>query len=637
MGLNRGLPPHRIRFAGFILFLLVITGAIIAKYAVLMLQGGQTTKPEASLTADRGQILDRNGRILAMQTRFGNVTVWRPQTGDLDTLAAVLSPVLGMSETEIINRIRLSTNDFIYLKKQVDQDVVRKIDELAVAGMIDGVSIEPVLGRMYPEGPLAAQIIGFTGDENTGLAGIEYLFDGELRAKDGGTPVSPGGMTGNQVVLTIDTTIQYLLEEIVEKTLAENQAEAVMLLAMEPRSGEILGAATRPGFDPNFFKESGENERMIRPAVWAYEPGSVFKVFSLAAIMDLGAISPQSTFYCSGSYEHTTNLGERIVINCLGAHGAVDPRRIITYSCNAGAAYASDLMSKAMFYDNIRKLGFGEKTGSTLPGETAGFLRPPERWSERTKPTIAMGQEIAVSALQMLQAATAIANDGVMVTPHVVLQIEDATGRAPRKPVLPDPRRVLKPETAREMRSYMTDVTSPAGTGYRAGIGDIQLAVKTGTAQVIDSATNRYSDTDFIASCIALLPSDEPALVLYIVIVNPKGPSYLGGRIAAPPIREAAEALVNYIGIPRGRNPTANHSGTIRLPSVQVPFISDMMPDLTGYSKRQLLPLLLRDDLVINIKGDGYVVRQNPAAGSAVGPDTVIHLELDSRTPGGSR
>ncbi|MDR2444554.1 MAG: transpeptidase family protein [Spirochaetaceae bacterium] len=629
---NRTVPPHRIRFAGFILFLLLITGAVVAKYAILMLKPGQTIKPKAALTADRGQILDRNGRILAIQTRFGNVTVWRPQTGDLDTLATVLSPVLGMNETEIINRIRLSATDFIYLKKQVDQDVVRKIDELATAGTIDGVSIEPVLGRMYPEGTLAAQIIGFTGDENTGLAGIEYVFDGELRSKDGGTPGFPGGMAGNQVVLTIDTTIQYLLEEIAEKTLVENQAEAVMLLAIEPRSGEILGAATRPGFDPNFFKESSEQARMIRPAVWAYEPGSVFKVFSLAAIMDAEAINPQSTFYCNGSYEHTTNLGERIVINCLGAHGTVDPRRIITYSCNAGAAYASDVISRAMFYDGIRRLGFGEKTGSALPGETAGFLRPPERWSERTKPTIAMGQEIAVSAFQMLQAATAIANDGVMVTPHIVLQIEDANGKALRKPDTPEPRRVLKPETARELRSYMTDVTSPIGTGYRAGIGDIQLAVKTGTAQVIDSATNRYSDTNFIASCIALLPSDEPALVLYIVIVNPKGSSYLGGRIAAPPIREAAEALVNYIGIPRGRNPTANHSGLIRLPSIQVPFISDVMPDLTGYSKRQLLPLLLRDDLRINVKGDGYVVRQNPAAGGAVGPDTVIYLELDSRT-----
>jgi cell division protein FtsI (penicillin-binding protein 3) len=534
-----------------------------------------------------------------------------------------------MSEVEIIDKIKLSATDFIYLKKQVDQDTVRKISELVLAGAVDGVGIEPVMGRIYPEGALAGQIIGFTGDENTGLAGIEYAFDEKLRAKEGNTPETSGGISGSQVILTIDATIQYLLEEIARKTLTENQAEAVMLLAMEPRSGEILGAATIPGFDPNYFKESGDQARMIRPAVWAYEPGSVFKVFSLASIMDSEVITPQSTFYCNGVYEHVTNLGERIVIKCLGEHGLVDPRKIITYSCNAGAAYASDTMGKAMFYDGIRKLGFGEKTNSDLPGETAGFLRPPERWSERTKPTIAMGQEIAVSAMQMLQAATAIANDGVMVTPHVVLQIEDGNGKNPQKPNLPAPRRVLKPQTARELRSYMTDVTSSVGTGRRANVGDIPLAVKTGTAQIIDGKTGRYSDTDFIASCIALLPADDPVLVLYIVIIKPKGDSYLGGRIAAPPIREAAEALIDYIGIPRGRNPTAKHTGTIQLPASTVPFISDIMPDLTGYSKRQLLPLLLRDDLQINVSGGGYVVKQSPPAGSPIQDGTAIYLELE--------
>ncbi|MDR2802932.1 MAG: transpeptidase family protein [Treponema sp.] len=626
---NNNPPPSKVRFIFFLAVLIAITVAITVKYAVLMLRPAKNAVSKPILTADRGQILDRNGRILAIQTRFGNVTVWRPQAGNVESLATALSPILEMTETEISDRINLSATDFIYLKKQIDRDTIRKIEELSIAGAIDGVSIEPVMGRVYPEGRLAGQIIGFTGDENTGLAGIEYALDEELRAKDIRTPESPGGITGNQVVLTIDATIQYLLEEIAARTLNENQAEAVMLMALEPRSGEILGSATLPGFDPNYFKESGEQLRMIRPAVWAYEPGSVFKVFSLAAIMDSSAIGVDTHFYCNGSYEHTTNLGERIVINCLGAHGSVDARRIIIYSCNAGAAYASDKMNRTAFYDSIRKLGFGEKTSSGLPGETAGFLRQPERWSERTKPTISMGQEIAVSAMQMLQAATAIANDGVMVTPHIVLQIEDENGKNPRKPVLPEPRRVLKPQTARELRSYMNDVTSSVGTGRRANVVDIPLAVKTGTAQIIDSKTGRYSDTDFIASCIALLPADDPVLALYIVIIKPKGDSYLGGRIAAPPIREAAEALIDYIGIPRGRNPTAKHTGTIQLPASAVPFISDIMPDLTGYSKRQLLPLLLRDDLQINISGDGYVVKQSPPVGSPIQDGTVIYLELE--------
>jgi cell division protein FtsI (penicillin-binding protein 3) len=625
---NGGPPPNKLRFVCFTILLLALTGAVTAKYAVLMLRPDQNNQPKPVLTADRGRILDRTGRVLAIQTRFGNVTVWRPQARSPETLAAILAPILGMRETEIIDRITLSATDFIYLKKQVDRDTVRKIDELAIAGAIDGVSIEPVMGRIYPEGPLAGQIIGFTGDENSGLAGIEYAFDHELSAKSGVQADSYGAVAGNQVVLTIDATIQHLLEEIATKALSENQAEAVMLLGMDPRSGEILGSAIIPEFDPNYFKESGEQARMIRPAVWSYEPGSVFKVFSLAAILEADAIKPETVFYCNGAYEHTTNLGERVVINCLGAHGQVDARRIIIYSCNAGAAYASDRMGKAAFYDGIIRLGFGARTGSGLPGETSGFLRPPDRWSERTKPTVAMGQEIAVSALQMLQAVSAIANDGVMVTPHIVLQVEDADGKNPRKPSLPEPRRVLKPETARELRSYMADVTSSIGTGYRANVADVPLAVKTGTAQIIDGKTGRYSDTDFIASCIALLPADEPVLALYIVIIKPKGASYLGGRIAAPPIREAAEALVDYIGIPRGRNRTALHSGAVSLPPSVAPFVSDVIPDLSGYSKRQLLPLLLRDDLRISMKGDGYVIRQSPPPGSPIGPGTVIYLEL---------
>lgn len=621
-------PPNKPRFVIVVVMLLMLAFVIIAKYAVLMLQPQDAVQPPLPrITADRGNILDRNGRILAMQTRLGNISVWRPQVGNISALAAVLGPALDMGEAEVADRIALSATDFIYIKKQVDRDTLLQIEELQAAGSLPGVGIEPVRGRIYPEGSLAGQIIGFTGDENIGLSGIEYAFDGELQAKEAD---GPGGIAGNQVVLTIDTSVQYMLEDIAQKALAENQAESVMLMAMDPRTGEILGAATAPAFDPNFFRDSTAEMRMVRPAVWAYEPGSVFKVFSMAAMMDSGDVLPSSTYICNGTYTHVTNRGERIVINCLAAHGPVDPRRIIINSCNAGIAYASDALGRTAFSDSIRKLGFGERTGLGLSGETTGILSNPDRWSDRTKPTIAMGQEIAVSALQMLQAATAIANDGIMVTPRLILQIEDANGANIRRPEAPDPRRVLKPETARELRSYMVDVTSNVGTGWRANVGDLPIAVKTGTAQIQDRETGTYSDTDYIASCMAILPSDNPSMVLYTVIVRPKGPSNLGGRIAAPVIREAADAVIDYMGILRGRNPAVPHSGAIVLPEAPAaPFISDIMPDLRGYSKRQLLPLLLRDDLVISMNGEGYVARQTPLPGSKLAPDTHIYLELE--------
>jgi cell division protein FtsI (penicillin-binding protein 3) len=239
-----------------------------------------------------------------------------------------------------------------------------------------------------------------------------------------------------------------------------------------------------------------------------------------------------------------------------------------------------------------------------------------------------MGQEIAVSAMQMVQAASAVANDGVLVPPRIVSRIVSADGRTVRDYNVSQPRRVLKPETARLMRGYMMDVTSDIGTGWRANVEDLSLAVKTGTAQIIDPRTGGYSSTDFIASCVALLPAESPSLVLYLAIVKPKG-EILGGRIAAPAVREAAEELINYLGIPRGRNPQMTHSGAISIPAVPYPAVNETVPDFTGVSKRQLLPLLLRNDLSFSVSGDGWVVRQSPPPGTPLQPDTVIVLELE--------
>jgi cell division protein FtsI (penicillin-binding protein 3) len=228
----------------------------------------------------------------------------------------------------------------------------------------------------------------------------------------------------------------------------------------------------------------------------------------------------------------------------------------------------------------------------------------------------------------MLQAATAIANDGILIPPRIVSRIVSPEGDTIRSFENGPGRQVINASTARAMRSYMTDVTSSIGTGWRANVEDLSLAVKTGTAQSINPDTGAYSETDFIANCIALVPAEAPTLVLYLVIIRPKG-DYLGGRIAAPPIREAAEALAEYLGIPRGRNPQLVHSPSVVLPPVDTPVVDTTVPDFLGYSKRQILPLLLRDDLHIDLRGDGWVRRQDPAPGAPLERDTVITLELE--------
>ena len=601
-------------FSCFIIF----TVYLLAHYCILMLRGkpSSLTRPSAGFT-ERGSILDRNGRFLALQIRFADVCIWRPSINDIEVLSNELAPILEMSSTEIREKINSSESNFLYLKRQIEDSSARRLSAVLDEKKISGVLVQPIVGRLYPEKNLASQVIGFVGDRNRGLEGIEYAFNDTL---DG---VGNDGK-GSQVVLTIDTYVQHILERIALKTMNETRAEAVMLLAMDPRSGDILGSASLPGFDLNNIRESNEISRMNRPVIWAYEPGSVFKVFSLASLIDSGAISENSVFNCNGVY--VTNSGIRI--NCLGAHGRVTAREIIIQSCNAGAAYASDNINSGAFYQLLNNYGFGQRTGAGSPGETAGYLVQSERWSDRSKPTLAMGQEIAVSAYQMLQAASAVANDGVLVPPRIVLKIISPDGRTETEWENGEGRRILKAETARAMRSYMVDAASSIGTGWRASVEDMSLAVKTGTAQIIDPATKRYSDTDFIASCIALLPAESPSLILYIAIIKPKGEIF-GGRIAAPAIREAAESLIDYLGIPRGRNPQISHPSSINIPSSRLPAIQGSIPDFTGISKRVLMPLLLRDDLNVEIRGDGWVRRQSPPPGTPVTGGMTVILELE--------
>jgi len=599
-------------------FLALFLAYLLVHYAILMIKGDTppSARPGAALP-DRGPILDRNGRFLAIQIRFADVSVWRPSITDIEFLSNEVSLILEMSPVEIRNRITSSESNFLYLRRQIDDGTARRLTTMLNDKKIKGVMVQPIVGRVYPEKNIACQIIGFVGDRNRGLEGIEFAFNRILEGTD-------NNGKGSQVVLTIDTHVQHILQQIAAKTMEETKAESVIFTAMDPRTGEILGSASLPDFDPNNIRASDANSRMNRPNILAFEPGSTFKVFSLAALMDSGAITGNTVFRCNGVY--TPSRGSSI--NCMGVHGRVTAREIIINSCNAGAAYASDNISSGDFFQFLSNFGFGSRTGAGSPGETAGYLVRSENWSERSKPTIAFGQEIAVSAYQILQATSAIANDGIMVPPKIISRIVSADGRTVTEWENGAGRRVIKAETARAMRSYMADTASAGAMGWRAGVQDLSLGVKTGTAQIIDPATRRYSETDFIASCVALLPAENPTLVLYLAVMKPQGQIF-GSRIAAPAIREAAESLIDYLGIPRGRNPQISHPPSVNIPAGRLPAVETNIPDFTGIAKRVLLPLLLRDDLNVEIRGDGWVRRQSPAPGSPVTRGMKIILELE--------
>ena len=615
MNLNKRYIILYLLLGGFAVYLL-------AHYSVLIIKNdAMPVFSQTSTMTDRGTITDRNGRILAIQIRFADVCIWKPSITDINALSNELEPLLNMPAAEIRDRINFSETDFLYLKRQVDDVTARRLnlmlEDKEAKKRVSGLMVQPVVGRVYPERNLASQIIGFVGDRNRGLDGIEHAFNSILDGTD-------NDGKGSQVVLTIDINIQHFLEQIASRTMNETGAEAVMFLAMDPRSGDILGSASLPGFDPNNIRGSNYINRMNRPVIWAYEPGSVFKVYTLAALLESGVISGNTVFNCNGVYTPARGAP----IHCLEIHGNITAREIILFSCNVGAAKASDLINNKSFYDYLSDFGFGSRTGAGSPGETAGYLLQSEQWSDRSKPTLAFGQEIAVSGWQMLQAATAIANDGILVPPRIVSKIISADGKTETEWKNGESRRILKAETAKAMRSYMADTATTMGTGWRAGVGDLSLAVKTGTAQMIDHVTQRYSETDFIASCIALLPSESPSLVLYLAIIKPQGENF-GGRIAAPAIRETADILINYTGIPRGRNPQISHPSAINIQTSILPALENEVPDYTGCAKRILLPLLLHETVNVEIYGDGWVRRQTPPPGTPVTEGLTIILELE--------
>lgn len=598
--------------------------AVLVRYAVLAIEGPDKTEKSTNTVTERGRILDRNGNVLAFDIPKFNIAI---RKNEIDPFRIhedlrIVASALNTSADALEQKIRDSSQNFVYLAKRLDIDTVKPLLSQADKGQLAGFLIEEISGRIYPEGRLASHLIGFTGEGNRGLEGVEYKYDTELSG------AGSENVRGSDIYLTIDAHLQYALEQTARKAFIENHAESLFLMAMDVNTGEVLAYVQMPDFDPNNFGAFKEAEREDRMSVYSYEPGSVFKIFSMASVLDAGLITPKTQFNCDGAYRKTLPSGEQIIIKDLHSYGMLDLAGILAKSSNAGAGYASDRMSEAEFYSRLINFGFTQKTGIGSPGENPGSLREPAKWSARTKPTVAIGQEIRVTALQMITAASAVANGGILLKPETIQRIEQADGKIlyNHKPVAL--RKVIAPETSRAIITAMESAASLEGTGWRAKVPDVRMAVKTGTAQMIDPKTRAYSETDFIASTLGILPADNPKVAIYVAIVKPKGDSYLGGQIAAPVLREAAESAISILGLPRGKSQNAMHDGLVTIQEPAPAVIGAKMPDLGGFSKRQLLPLLLRSDITVIINGDGYVVSQDPPPGTAIEAGARIVLRL---------
>jgi cell division protein FtsI (penicillin-binding protein 3) len=627
-----GTPRGRRRLVVTLCLLGLATAGLVIRlvYLMVFLHGQEPGEPLVLPPVERGAILDRHGKILAITTRHQDVSAWAPGITDPRGTAELLGAILGMDPAVLQDGWRRRPG-YSVIKRRLTEAEAQAIADARAGGKLAGIRLEDGYGRMYPEGRLAAALLGAVNVDNAGLEGIEYAFNESLSPQEAG--IDRDTVYGDQIVLTIDAAVQHRVERVARAAFVETRADSLMVLVLDAKTAEVLSWVSLPDFDPNEIptgtSDADASALSDRPVTMAYEPGSVFKVFSLASLLELGTIDASSTFTCRGYYEHPLADGSSFRIGDLRAHGVVDVRDILKYSCNAGAAYASDTAAPEAFATALARFGFGRRTGVPLPGESAGRLAPVAEWSARSKATIAFGQEVSVSALQVAAAAVAIANGGTLLEPQVVSRIVAPDGTVKqawgRKRVWD----AVSAGTARQVLEMMESATGEGGTARRAAIEGLRISAKTGTAQVVDPVTHLYSNTDFIASMLGIFPTDKPEVVVYVVIQNPRGESYFGSTIAAPVFRDVALELVDALGIPRAGEATAPRAGTTAPLRPAAAEIGATMPDLTGVAKRLLLPLLAREDLQVAIRGSGSVVRQDPPPGTPVTPGMRIVLELE--------
>ena len=606
-------------FGIFVIYVLVL----YAKLAFTPVSSIVSSAPPVQ----RGSIVDRNGKPLAVQTNFYHVGVTPHLVRNKAQFADDVSGPLGMESSDIMRILEQnSAASFVYLKKKITQTAYAELKKITDAKGYVYVNYDRIPGRIYPENALASQLIGYMGDDGKGLAGIEYSMQSYLQPseKDENAKESQE----KNVYLTIDANLQYKLEEIARDTMRTTQAESMMLIAADAKNGEILSYISLPSANLNEYSYASVAETVDRPAMEAYEPGSVFKIFTVSVACDQGLIRQDDSFLCDGMYERRIKGGEAVRIKCLDRHGWLTARDALKYSCNDVLGQISDRISDDDFIAKIRALGFGQRTEIELPGETYGSVKDSDSalWSVRSKPTIAIGQEISVSALQMVQAATAIANKGIPLKLTLVKRITNKDGSVFYEHTAVPKERVLKQSTAEYVLSCM-ETTATSGTGSRARLNDISLGVKTGTAQMA-SKSGGYSTTDFLSNCMAIFPVGDPQIILCVVVEKAKGETY-AGRIVAPVIAKAADEIIDYLGMSRGDAASLEHSGKISISAARPIILGKKLPDFTGLSKRDIMNLVNSNGIQVKINGSGWVKSQNPAPGTPVTENMIIELNLE--------
>jgi cell division protein FtsI (penicillin-binding protein 3) len=667
---------------------LVITGRF---FQLQIVQGSQLrevldreVKKHCPVLPVRGTILDRHGKELAVSTQVSSLVAHPNQIKNADLISRELAKVLGISYQEI-KKIITRARPFVFVKRcltpekeeafrlwkeSIENRVLaeRKRDERADE---DAVYLIPEARRYYPQQGLAGPILGFCDIDGNGLEGLESYFNKYLYGKPkscvnmqdargrivvSGEKAWDPDVMGDNLVLTIDRTIQYIAEKELKKGVEHWNAAGGLIMVSDPRTGEILAMAQVPNMDPNMPGQYSEEARKVRDLTDAIEPGSAFKVFIVASALDAGVVKPAETFNCESG---TWHVNAKSVIHDVHPYGGLSVQGIITKSSNIGAAKISLKLGPKLMDEYLRGFGFGSRTGVQFPGETTGLMKNHQRCrSPIDRLTTAFGQGVSVSVLQLTMALSAIGNQGVLMQPILVKEIVSPKGEVVKE-FKPRPvRRVLSQKTATTMLNIMETVTEPGGTAHGASPPGFTTAGKTGTAQKI--VGRAYSHNKYNSVFMGLIPAENPVLAITVIVEESKGAIY-GGVVAAPIFKEVAGQALRVLGIypqpdktdsvlaknkPAITNhPTCPEPAVIPLNKADVfnplelikltgpaeascgPF--KVMPDLKGMTMRRAMKVLTKSGVRCRVKGTGLAVSQDPPPGTPLEPETLCVVQFE--------
>jgi cell division protein FtsI (penicillin-binding protein 3) len=604
------------------------------------------------ISPKRGTIYDRKGRELAVSLPMDSVFGDPAEISDVEMVARLLSGVLDVPAEDLETKIR-EAHTPVRLAKKLSPDMVQRISDMN----LKGVFFQKESRRVYPQRELAASVLGYVDVDEKGIGGIEYALDKQIRGRPGKIMVMADGHRqwydrnesaadpGASVTLTIDETIQYIAEKELATAIDETHAKAGTVVVQDPNTGELLAVANWPVFDPNDAGKYLPDSRIDRAIASSYEPGSTFKVITLTGAIENKVATPDDLVDCQMGQ---ILVGGR-VIHDHEKFGVLSVREILEHSSDVGAIKIALRLGAPRFYDAARAFGIGQFTEIELPGENHGLLRPIENWSANSIGSLAMGQEVSVTPVQIISAISAVANGGTLYRPHVVHEVLGDIAE-PLRPT-PDPSQATDAQTAATMRSLMESVMIE-GTGKHSQLDGYTSGGKSGTAQQIDPTTGRYSKTQYNASFVGFAPVNNPAVTILAVLDSPVG-QHMGAEVSAPVFKRVAEQVLAYLHVPHDAEPPADVQTAKKMHTTPAPnspnagsedsgrkrfadVVTDAqgngaaptvafgdqgavaVPNLSGQSVRGVTEACSRLGLVPSLIGTGVAVEQFPEAGAQV-------------------